>query len=66
MHRRLRQLIIETGAFTHSPEKPFVLASGLTHPYYGMRRLNAHLGELHPAAPQGGYWSGPAHRWMVS
>lgn len=50
MHRRLRQLIIETGAFTHSPEKSFILASGLTHPYYDMRWLNAHPGGLHPIA----------------
>lgn len=51
MHRRLRRLITETGAFAHSPEKPFVLASGRTSPYYfDMRRLNAHPEGLHLAA----------------
>ena len=51
MHRRLRRLITETGAFAYSPEKPFVLASGRTSPYYfDMRRLNAHPEGLHLAA----------------
>lgn len=51
MYQRLRQLIIETGAFAHSPEKPFVLASGRTSPFYfDMRRLNAHPEGLHLAA----------------
>ena len=49
MNRRLRRLITETGAFAHSPERPFVLASGRTSPY-DMRRLNAHPEGLHLAA----------------
>ena len=51
MHQRLRRLIIETGALVHSPEKPFVLASGRTSPFYfDMRRLTAHPEGLHLAA----------------
>lgn len=29
-----------------------MLASGLTHPYYGMRRLNVHPGGLHQIASE--------------
>ena len=51
VRRRLGRLIMETGAFAHSPEKPFVLASGRTSPFYfDMRRLNAHPEGLHLAA----------------
>ncbi|MCH7561884.1 MAG: hypothetical protein IIC67_11075 [Thaumarchaeota archaeon] len=31
---RLEELILETGAFQYSPEKPFQLASGRVSPYY--------------------------------
>ena len=39
---RLKQLVIDTGAFQYSPEKPFTLASGKTSPvYFDMRLLCA-------------------------
>lgn len=51
MHDRLRELLVQTGAVVHSPDKPFVLASGRSSPYYfDMRRLNAHPEGLHLAA----------------
>lgn len=51
MHRNLKRLIVDTGAFRHSPDEPFVLASGQTSPYYfDMRLLNAHPEGLHLAA----------------
>ena len=37
---RLKQIIIETGAFQYSPQKPFKLASGRESPvYFDMRLL---------------------------
>lgn len=37
---RLKQIIVETGAFQHSPQKPFKLASGRESPvYFDMRLL---------------------------
>ena len=51
MYDRLRDMLVRTGAFAHSPDKPFVLASGRSSPYYfDMRRLNAHPEGLHLAA----------------
>lgn len=51
VHHNLRRLIAETGAFKHSPDKPFVLTSGQSSPYYfDMRLLNAHPEGLHLAA----------------
>ncbi len=42
-YKRLEELIAETQAFCHSPEKPFRLASGVSSPYYfDLRKLNGH------------------------
>lgn len=51
VYGHLKQLIRSTGAFCYSPEKPFILASGKTSPYYfDMRLLSAHPEGLHLAA----------------
>ncbi|PJC49754.1 MAG: orotate phosphoribosyltransferase [Nitrosopumilales archaeon CG_4_9_14_0_2_um_filter_34_16] len=40
---RLEELIVETGAFRYSPDKPFQLASGRVSPYYfDLKKLNGH------------------------
>ena len=41
--KRLEELIVETGAFRYSPDKPFRLASGrLSDYYFDLKRLNGH------------------------
>ncbi len=41
--QRLARLLRDTGAFQHSPDRPFRLASGATSPYYfDLRLLNGH------------------------
>ena len=48
---RLRQIIIDTGIFKHSPDKPFTLAAGTKSPYYfDMRLLGANPKGLYLAA----------------
>ncbi len=48
---RLEELIIETGAFQYSPEKPFQLASGIVSPYYfNLKKLNGHPEGLNTVA----------------